>query len=272
MVVLFPPRITFVLCATVAALLAGRAQATQIDLTDFAKNRNIFTDLNQQFPHTDNGSGTPGSDVGTPNASFLYTPSTYTSANFQSGSNRTTNGVSFDLVSDAAGQDYAALGGSEVIAVGASGVQSISILGSAYFGQSASFVVTGADGTTQTFSNDYFPDFNGGVGTTPLNDTTTDGATRQTTLIVQDVGAGGSGNSSNGAFNNYNLTEFSLPLNAALQAESITSVTIIPDGSTVLILGATAVTSGIPPIPEPSSALLLLPSALAVFRMRKARL
>src|SRR5579884_3152387 len=37
-----------------------------VHITDFNKSNNIYTNLDQEFPHT--GTGTPGSGVGTPNA------------------------------------------------------------------------------------------------------------------------------------------------------------------------------------------------------------
>jgi hypothetical protein len=62
-----------------AALMTSPADADQvynyIDISSYANN-NIYTDLNQNFPNT--GAGTPGSHTGTPDATFVFTPWTYT--------------------------------------------------------------------------------------------------------------------------------------------------------------------------------------------------
>jgi hypothetical protein len=59
-------------------------------------------------------------------------------------------------------------------------------------------------------------DFNGGVGTSGVNQayavngSVTNNLFDQTALIVQDVGGGGTGNSNNGAFNNYNILQWTV--------------------------------------------------------------
>jgi hypothetical protein len=78
--------------------------ASQVYATGFATNNDICTNLNEQYSKT--GPGTPGSGVGTPNATYLYNPATYTSTNFVARSGNATNGIDFMLASNGAGQDF----------------------------------------------------------------------------------------------------------------------------------------------------------------------
>jgi hypothetical protein len=100
------------LTTTAAAALcfacAAHAQTTTY-ITDFTKTDNIYTNLNEQFPHTDDGTGVPGSSVGTANASFLFNPSTFNPTN-TTNVDYVTNGVVFDLKSNATGQDFSEVG------------------------------------------------------------------------------------------------------------------------------------------------------------------
>ncbi len=249
-------------------VFVGQAMASEVYLTDFAKDNNIFTDLNQQFPNT--GAGVPGSGVGVPNASYIYNPDTYSSANLTlSGTALVNNGIDFDLTSNASGEDFEQLTGGQTltIPVNLSDVSSVYILAAAYFGTSANITFNGSS-TSETFSNVSFPDFNGGAGSgginnkSAVNGSLTDNLYDQTALIVQDVGAGGTGNSTNGAFNFYDLTEASFFLNPSFAGQTLDSITITSNGNTSLILGITALQTTA--TPEPSAFVPLAGGLLGV--------
>ena len=221
-------------------------------LTGFAKNNNVYTNLDQQFPHS--GTGTPGSGAGAADAAFLFDPAPAAVAaagyapDYVAGSNLANNGVDFALTSDAAGHDFDQIDGgqTDTVTAGASGVQTVYALLGAYDGQSVNVTFTGADGTTQTFDGVGLPDFNGGgpVNTTGVNPTI------QTVFQVADVGAGGSGNSATGATTTYGLTEVAFTLEASLTAQPLASVTFASNGYDTLLLAATAV--GATPTTTPS--------------------
>src|SRR5581483_7815048 len=61
----------------------------------------------------------------------------------------------------------------------------------------------------------------------------------QTVFQVQDIGGGGSGNSSNGAFNTYGLVEQSFILGPQFAGQTLTSMTITANGSAPLLFGVT---------------------------------
>ena len=73
---------------------------------------------------------------------------------------------------------------------------------------------------------------------------------------MTDVGAGGTGNSSNGAYTTYDLTEQSYLLNPAFAGQTLDSVTITPNGGTPLVLGLTA------DVPEPGTWAFIMGVAL----------
>ena len=244
------------LLGALAVVPSARAQ-TQVDLTNFTKNGNIYTNLNQQFPNT--GAGVPGSNIGVPNATYLFDPSNYTSPGYVAGSDLPANGIDFLLTSNATGQDVDAIDGGTtlVVPVNLAGTTAVYILGAAFNGQTVNVTFTGSAGDTQTFNNIYLPDFNGGnaSGFGP-------GVSDQTVLEVNDVGAGGSGNSATGDYNRYDLTELGFAINPTLQNETLTSLAITSNGYEPLVLGVTAVTNAAAAVPEPGS-MLLLGSALA---------
>jgi len=270
---------SIVAAAAVALTIDARASEIQTDITDFSKDNNIYTDLNEDFPNT--GPGTPGSGTGTANSSFVYNPGTFTPpsnepyASYQTPLN---NGITFDLTSNSTGQDFESIGGaSPAIAVGVNDVTTVYALVAAYNGQSFSVTFTGADGSTETFSDVSIPDFNGGVGNTPENDCTavngslTNNQCIQTALIVQDVGAGGSGNSTTGDNNYYDLTEVSFDLDTTLSAEELSSATFTSNGYETLLLGlTTASATPVTSVPEPAS-MLLFGSGLGALILTRRR-
>jgi hypothetical protein len=248
------------------------ADMTFVDITSF-DNNNIYANLNQQFPNT--GPGVPGSGVGTPNATFLFNPATYTSPDAVAGSDLASNGINFLLASNAAGQDFDQLGSglptTVTVPVNLTGVTAVSTLMSAYFGTSVNVTFTGTGGT-ETFSNISLPDFNGGGAinqASAVNGSATNNLFDQTVFQVRDVGGGGSGNSSNGSFNTYDLVEQTFLLNSSLSGGTLTSITFTANGSTPLLFGITAVTPGV--VPEPASivGLSLGLAGLAAARLRR---
>jgi hypothetical protein len=250
---------------TILASLPAQVQAGVTYITNFTKDNNIYTDLNQQFPNT--GVGTPGSGVGVPNATFLYNPATYTSPNFVPGSDLATNNpTTFMLASNAAGQDFMQLSTSQfqpptptlVVPINLTGVTTMYTLTSAYFGQAFTVTFTGTGGATETFSNINNPDFNGGAGSTGINQSfavngsLTDNLFNQTALIVHNVGGGGTGNSSTGDNNFYDLTQQTYILGPQFVGQELLSATFTTSGNTTLLLGITALTSAAT-VPEPST-------------------
>ncbi len=254
------------------------AQAQNSYITNFAKTDNIFTNLNQQYPTT--GPGVPGSGMGVPNASFLFNPATYTSPNAVSGANKTTNGVSFLLTSDASGRDFAEIGGTPLtVTTNLFGVTSISTLTNSFFNANENVTFTGSGGATQTFTAVQLHDFNGQGA--PINNSfafngsATPNFFDQTAFQVVDTGAGGSGNSSNGAFGTYGLDEQTFLLSSVFASQTLQSITFTNNGGgTPLLLGITATPGGIPPVPEASTTvslglLLALAGMAAVIRRKR---
>lgn len=252
-----------------AATLAGTGRAQVIFFTTWNKTNNIYTNLNQQYPAS--GTGVPGTGVGTANAMFLFDPTTYTSPNAVAGSNYATNGVTFSITSDASGHDFAEINTAQSLVIPINqGLTSIHFLMAAYVGTSVNITLTGADTSTETFTNVNLPDFNGGAvqnQSAALNGSPTTNFFEQTVFRVVNVGAGGTGNSSTGAYNTYNLVEVSLILGPTLSAESLTSVTLTSNGYMTLLLGV----SGIQAVPEPPSLALLLIGLPVVVRRLRSR-
>ena len=246
----------FSVSALLACSLSATASAAPAYLTNFTKSANISNNLNQNYPNT--GGTTPGSNTGVPNASFLYTPFTFSPSTTQAGN----DGASFQLLADARGRDYAefgtagfSVGSSVTVNAGLAGVTTVFALVSAYNGVSIDVTLTGTS-ASQTYSNIGIPDFNGGG---VLNDTPQAGLKRQTVFTVNSVGAGGTGNSSNGAFSQYNLLQLRFDLSPALQA-GLQSITFASTGYEGLLLGVTAITADAPPpsgVPEPASLAVL---------------
>ena len=115
---------------------------------------------------------------------------------------------------------------------------------------------TGADSSTETFTNVSLPDFNGG-GTINqslmVNGSVTNNLLDQTVFQVTDVGAGGTGNSSNGAFNTYTIEELTFVLNSQLASEQLSSITLSTGGFAPGLLGVTVLLgSGPTPTPTPT--------------------
>lgn len=231
-----------VLAATVF-LLAGiilQAQTGTYYVTDFTKNSNIFTNLNQQFPNT--GAGTPGTGKGVPNASFLFNPATYTSPNAIAGSDYARNGVSFLLTSDSSGHDFWEGTGPLTIPVNLSGMTAVYMLVGAH-----NYVVTpntlrvtftALDGTTQVFSNVVTPYF-WDTSNTAI-DSQSASISEQTAFLVHDVGAGGTGDSATGGNSDYELTELTFILNTSFIGKSLKSITFEDSSTQAFLLAVTA--------------------------------
>ena len=276
--------------ATTLSVFAGHPLQARADLTyitDFTKNNNIYTNLNEQFPNT--GVGVPGTGVGTPNSTYLYNPATYTSPNFIPGSDQAaSNPTTFLLASNSTGQDYLQLSFSSIpsitVPIGVFGVTTVYSLTSAY-GDNRFFDVTftGSGGATESFSNVPSPNVAGGAGLTGINEafavngSATDNLFNQTALVVQDVGGGGTGNSTTGAFTNYNLTQQTYILDSQFAGQTLVSATFTTPGFATILLGLTVSSESSIATPEPNSLLLVafalstLPTASLFRRMRAMR-
>ena len=265
-------RLRVFLALLAATALAGAARAQVVFFTTWNKTNNIYTNLNQQYPAS--GVGVPGSGVGTPNANFLFDPTTYTSANAVGGSNLATNGVTFMITSDGSGRDFAEINTSQSLTVPiGQGLSSVHLLMAAYVGTTFNITLTGADSSTETFSGIYLPDFNGGGvqnQSAAVNGSSFTNFFEQTVFRVVNVGAGGTGNSSTGSFNTYNLVEVSLILGPTLSSESLTSITLTSNGYMTLLLGVSGQVSAVPE-PTPLALLLLGLPAVAHRFGRKRR-
>jgi hypothetical protein len=260
------------LCSLAWMATSARADTFNYVNISSVANNNIYTDLNQNFPNT--GAGTPGSHTGVANATFVFTPWTYTPpAAAATGVSFTSpsaplgnNGISFQLNSNSAGQDFAQIGliGAPSpayagpnplgVTIGQSNVSTVYALMSSYTGQSFSVTFNGLLGGSQTFTNISLPDFNGGGSVNSCSG----GLCVQTVYTVHDVGGGGSGNSSNGALNTYDLTELAFTLNSALAADVLESAIFTSNGYETLLFGVSTVTTG-------SQSAVPLPGALPLF-------
>jgi MYXO-CTERM domain-containing protein len=252
------------------ATTASVASATDNYITGFTKTDNIYTNINMQFPTT--GTGTPGSGVGTPNASFLFDPSPAAVAaagyapNYLPASNLVNNGVTFNLTSDTAGHDFSEInaGATLTTPTAIANASAVYLIAGAYFTTSDTITFTGLDGHTESFPSIFLPDFNGGT----VNSTGTSPTPwfDQTLFQVQDVGAGGSGNSATGDTNNYDITELGFTLDSTLANEPLTSVSVTTNsGGTTLLYAITATTAA----PEPASLSLLALATLPLLRRRR---
>lgn len=246
-------RVLACLAAGLAVLAVAPAAAqTQTYITDFAKTSNIYASLNQQYPNT--GPGVPGSRVGTPNATFLFTPQA-TGVGNPDNLNYADNGISYQLTSDALGRDFAEVGSADfglsslLVPINVADVTDFYLLAGAYNGSSFNITFTGTGGYTRTFTDIALPDFNGGQINSVVGD-----VADQTVFRVYGVGGGGSGNSSNGATNFYSLTQVGFNLGSGLAGRTLTGATITGNGYETLIFGATAVSpSAVEAVPEPAS-------------------
>lgn len=261
--------LTAALAIVVAAPVAAQ---TQTYITNFTKTDNIYTNLNQQYPNT--GPGVPGSTVGTPDSSYLFTPQATGQGN-PSNLNYANNGISYMLTSDSLGRDFAQVGSASfgvaslVLPINVVGATNFYLLAAAYNGTSFNVVFTGTGGYTRTFSNIALPDFSGGSINSVVGD-----VSDQTVFGVSGIGAGGTGNSSTGANGFYSLTQVGFNLGDALIGQTLTSATITGNGYETLILGATAVSPAatVAAVPEPASwAMMIVGFGLIGGAMRTRR-
>ncbi len=281
-------RLLKVSSAAAIVISVTSAAFAQNYITDFAKNNDIYTDLNEQFPNT--GPGVPGSNQGTPNSSFLFDPSGSAvmaagyAPNYVNGSNLVNNGVDFLLTSNSAGQDYEQIGASGgpeayigpaslTVTADLNNTTKVYLLMSSYFDPDFDITFTGANSATETFTNAYVPDFNAGYigGNVPYDYFGGSGPgtyDSQTVFRVQDIGGGSTGNSVTG--NNdgapdvgYDLTELTFNLDAAISSQELVSFTITAGGYETLLFGATANGTPVGAVPDSASTLTLLGGALA---------
>ena len=221
-------------------------------LTNFAKEDNIYTNLNEQYPHS--GTGTPGSFVGTPNATFGFDPASAAvvsagyAPNYVTSSNLVNNSIPFMLASDSTGHDFEEIASGATLPVSANvnNAQKVYALMGAYgSGVTVNVTFTAANGATETFNNVPVPDFdNGLITSTTAHSTGTDssgqGAYSSLTLFqINDRGAGGTGNSTTGSSGTYDLTELGFTLSSAISSQTLTSVSIKTNSSFSLLLGMT---------------------------------
>jgi len=240
------------------ASMAGAANAqTTTAITNFTKTDNIYTNLNEQFPNT--GPGVPGSSTGVPNSSFIFDPSTFNPLNPNDVNYVGANGIDFDLTSNATGQDFAEVGSagfgvsSLTLPINVADATNVYILGAAFDGTSFNITLNGTNGVSETFSSIPLPDFNGG-SINSVSPTVAD----QTVYTVTDVGAGGTGDSVTGDYNNYSLEEVGFTLDSAFSGQTLQSATITGNGYETLILGATVASSAVSAAPEPAAWLLMI--------------
>ena len=247
---------SFAILVTAAWLAApAPASASLVHITNFGKTNNICASLNKQFPDSDAGACTSGFRVGqTPNSSFDFDPSTYTSPNAVPGYPLVNNGVDFLIQADSSGFDFSEICISQFgncsstlpVTVGVADVTNVYLLVGAYFGTSFNVQLNGTGGASQTFNNIGTPDF---CGNTSINDNPQAGVSRFTTFQVNDTGGCGTGNSSNGSNTTYNMTEIVLGLSPAFQGQTLNSLTITTNGNTTLLYGVTVSSS----TPEPGT-------------------
>jgi hypothetical protein len=252
--------------ATAIIIFLNGAVFAQNYITDFAKDNNIYTNLNQQFPNS--GPGTPGSGIGTANSSFLFNPTSVGSyaPGYTPGSDLVSpaNSVDFLLTSNAAGHDFEQIGSGGTspltVQVGLNGVSNVYLLMGAYDGAQFDITFNGTGGVTQTFDNIDLPDFNQGAS---IDISSPGNFYDQTVFRTVDVGAGGSGNSSYGDYGSYDLTQVTFNLDSALRGRELNSFTLSYGGYETLLLGVTANGTAPSGVPDSASTLTLLGGALA---------
>jgi len=244
--------------------------ADEYYVTDFTKTNSIYTDLNQEFPNT--GPGVPGSGVGTPNSTFHFDPATYTSPNAVSGSNYANNGTTFMLASNSTGQDFDEIGSgtNPVFTLGQNGATAVHTIMGAYVGSTIDVTFTGSLGATETFNSIYVPDFYNGPtqnSASAVNGSTTNNLFDQTVFQVQNSGGGATGNTSNGWYGTYDITEQTYILDPDFAGQTLASMTISPEYNTALLYAITVDAPASTPAsdaPEPASLLLLGLGALPI--------
>lgn len=215
-----------------------------VHITAFNKTNNIYTNLDEEFPHT--GTGTPGSGVGTPNASYLYIPPGYTTPSLVAYGDMATYSTVFELTSNANGQDFAELStsGNNTLSLTTAvpSATAVHLLTAAYSGADFTVTFTGDGGATETFTG-VAPDFckGGTLNTASMqNGSSTNNVFSQSVLEVQNVGACGTGNSTTGGNNPYFLYEHTFVLSPSFQGQNLHSIFVDKtNGGALLVLGIT---------------------------------
>jgi hypothetical protein len=207
--------------------------STSYYLTDFPKDNNIYTNLNQQYPNT--GAGTPGSGVGVANGGYFFNPSTYTSANSVAGADVATNGGSFVLSADVGGHDFEQISNiPPTLVTNIAQATAVHLLTAAYSGTNYAITITGDGGAVEVFNNITAPDFCEGGGfqintSAMQNGSTTNNVFDQTVLyIFRDVGACASstGSSATGDYTAYLLYEQTFLLSSSFANQNVISISV----------------------------------------------
>lgn len=232
------------------AAIPSSALAAETYLTSFTKSANLSNNLNRNYPGT--GGTTAGSPNGIPNATFLYDPTPGQNGNVADVD------VSYLLTADAAGRDFAELlfTGPQTLAANVADATAIYFLVAAYNGESLNISLTGTGGATQTFSNIFIPDFNGGGDRDAINGD----LSLETVFKVTSVGGGGTGNSENGAFNTYYLYQLGIRLGSSFEGQGLATATLSANGYNPLLIAATVLSPDAPAsgVPEPATWGLML--------------
>ena len=208
------------------------------DITGFAKNGNLHTNLNAQYPNDG-----------------IFSPGVF-------------GGVSFDITADGQGKDFTGItnGAPAIVPVGVFGVTDVYTLLNGFApnaGQTGATVTfTGSAGATQTFTlvnGTDVRDFYQGNFANTINGTTT-----QQILSVMDNGGANTGgtpqtsNAKSGSFGTYVFDAQHFTLNSAFATQTLTGFTVTNgSGSIANILSAVTVAAAPAAVPEASTTVSL---------------
>ena len=198
------------------------------DVTGFAKNGNLHTNLNAQYPNDG-----------------IFSPGVF-------------GGVSFDITADSQGKDFTGItnGAPAIVPVGVFGVTDVYTLlngGGPNANQTGATVTfTGSAGATQTFTlvnGTDVRDFYRGAFANTINGTTT----QQVFSVVDTGGAGTSSTpqtstANNGLFGTYVLDAQHFALNSAFATQTLTGFTVTngPGSENNFLSAVAAVAAAVP--------------------------